>query len=295
MRLTPTHVPAYLELLRPSRDAEDAAERAQRVLARLQEDETLTRRVHIAQDDDGVAAAFGAHPWLPHMWQALVGWRPDAADTLPALTVSWVEDLLTLPSPPDALLARVAVERLTPAHIDALTRAGWSQEGGRVEFKTPVQELPEESGTPLVWRDLEEVGLEEAARVFALAGEGPDWEDDDDPHELIEGYLEEEGMTNTPDCVQVGYLDDAAVGFVVAQTESASGWCTLPFMGVVIEHRGKGLGQWIHRHGFAMLRGQGGELYHGGTSAENAAMLRLFERHGCRLHARLEEWKLTIK
>ena len=37
----------------------------------------------------------------------------------------------------DRVLARVAVERLTPAHIGARTRARWSKEGGRGEFKTP--------------------------------------------------------------------------------------------------------------------------------------------------------------
>lgn len=295
MRLERADVPAYLELLRPSKDADDAKARVERVLARFDQDETFCQRAHVAKDDAGLSATLSAHPWLPHMWQALVGWRPDAADALPSLTDAWVADLQELPEPPPALLARVDAARLTPAHVQALERAGWHKEGGRVEFKTPVETLPDDTGTPIIWRDLSEVGIDEAARVFALAGAGPEWEDDDDPHELIEGYLQEEGLTNTPDCVQVGYVGDVPVGFLVAQTEGETGWCTLPFMGVVGTHRGQGLGVWVHRRGCAMLRAQGGVLYHGGTSAENAPMLATFARNGCQLHAHLEEWKLTIK
>ncbi len=296
MRLTRAHVPDYLELLRPSRDPEDAEARVARVLA-FMEEPTFAQRIHVAtHPDGGLAVALGAHAWLPDTWQALVGWRADdaSASALEALTASWREDLLTLPEPPPSLLARVDLRRMTPAHERALVRSGWKKEGGRVEFKTPVEALPLEDGTPLQWRDLSEVGLDEAARVFGLAGVGPDW-DDDDPHALIPGYLSEEGLTNTPDCIQVGYLDEVPVAFVVAQTESESGWCTLPFMGVVQGHRTQGLGVWVHRHGLAMLRAQGGQMYHGGTSAQNEPMLRLFERNGCALHAHMEEWRLRLR
>jgi GNAT superfamily N-acetyltransferase len=62
-------------------------------------------------------------------------------------------------------------------------------------------------------------------------------------------------------------------------------------MGVVPEARGRGLGTWVHRHGFRMLRDQGGKLYHGGTAAVNAPMLRLFRAHGCKEAARMVEFE----
>jgi hypothetical protein len=48
----------------------------------------------------------------------------------------------------------------------------------------------------------------------------------------------------------------------------------------VPEARGQGLGSTVQRHGLSMLRAQGGTEYHGGTSLENRAMRRCFERLG---------------
>ena len=65
-------------------------------------------------------------------------------------------------------------------------------------------------------------------------------------------------------------------------------FCTRHYSGKSVEvdhvyidenYRGKGLGKWIHRHGFSMMKAQGGKLYHGGTVTENLAMIKLFQVH----------------
>ncbi len=52
---------------------------------------------------------------------------------------------------------------------------------------------------------------------------------------------------------------------------------------------------WVHRHGFSMMKNQGGKLYHGGTHADNLAMKKLFEIHGCKVFCEMEEWSLSVK
>jgi len=93
-------------------------------------------------------------------------------------------------------------------------------------------------------------------------------------------------LTHAPECIQVS---DA--GIVVAQVNPRTAWSRITYMGVLPAFRGRGLGRWVHRRGFAMLRGQGGVLYHGGTVETNRPMVRLFEAHACRFHRRLEEWR----
>lgn len=65
-------------------------------------------------------------------------------------------------------------------------------------------------------------------------------------------------------------------------------------MGVIPEFRGKGFGKWVHRHGFMMMKAQGGKLYHGGTHGENLPMRKLFESHGCKIFCELEEWGVRL-
>ncbi len=95
-------------------------------------------------------------------------------------------------------------------------------------------------------------------------------------------------LTHAPECIQV-----SEAGIVIAQVNPRTAWARITYMGLLPEHRGRGLGRWVHRRGFAMLRAQGGALYHGGTVETNRPMMRLFEAHGCRFHRRLEEWRWT--
>ena len=93
-----------------------------------------------------------------------------------------------------------------------------------------------------------------------------------------------------PRTVQLGYLDGQRICVLLTRVDPDSGWSTFPFLGIVPKFRGHGLGEQIHAHGFATIRSLGGTLYHDGTSETNAAMVRLFEKHGCVEESQMEEW-----
>ena len=107
----------------------------------------------------------------------------------------------------------------------------------------------------------------------------PDW--DGDPAEELRGWLADPVLVTGPEVLQVGSLDGRPAALVCVQTNPRSGWGRITYLGVVPELRGRGLGAWVHRHGFAMLRTQGATRYEGGTATANAVMNRLFEAHGC--------------
>jgi len=177
----------------------------------------------------------------------------------------------------------------------ALESSGFRRIGKRIEFRASVETLPSEKGSPLRWRTMEETGTELAAEMLALCSIGdPHSSEEDDPTQAITEFLDDPALTSSPDCVQIGYLDERPVAFACAQVMPSSGWSRIAYMGLAPDVRGKGLGQWVHRHGFEMIRAQGGTLYHGGTAADNAPMLALFAAHGCAELARMTDWELRL-
>lgn len=181
---------------------------------------------------------------------------------------------------------------------EILVSLGFNKLHERVEFKTLVADLPAETGTPLKWEAVSASGpidLEKAAALLGQAGQGdPDWSADDDPRQLLKSYLAEEGLYGGLDAIQVGFLDGRPAAVAVAQVNRETGWSRITYMGILPEFRGRSLGKWLHRRGFAMMQAQGGKEYHGGTVSTNAAMIRLFRSHGCREHRGMEEWLLTF-
>ncbi|MEW6686141.1 MAG: GNAT family N-acetyltransferase [Candidatus Edwardsbacteria bacterium] len=174
----------------------------------------------------------------------------------------------------------------------ALSQAGFVFRGARIEYKSRVTELPEEQGTPIKWESMDTVGFEMATRLLWEVSQGqPDADPEEDPAQALKAFLDEPDLNGTPECVHVGFLDGQPAALVIAQVNPSTGWSRITHMGIVPTFRGQGLGKWAHRHGFAMIRAQKGELYHGGCSAENAAMIALFKRHGCKEVVRMHEWK----
>ena len=110
---------------------------------------------------------------------------------------------------------------------------------------------------------------------------------DDDPAALLDSYLADVKLGGNEDCVAIGYLADEPVAFVCAQVDSDDGWSRITYMGLVTSARRRGLGRWVHRRGFAMMKALGGVEYHGGTATANTGMLKLFAEHGCK-----EKWRL---
>ena len=119
-----------------------------------------------------------------------------------------------------------------------------------------------------------------------------------DPNEdaliALKGFLNEPTLTHGPECVQITHLKDQPAALIIAQIEPATGWSRITYMGIMPEFRGQGLGKWVHRHGFKMMREQGGSLYHGGAVSSNEGMIRLFQNHGCKEYRRMQEWAFKM-
>jgi len=109
---------------------------------------------------------------------------------------------------------------------------------------------------------------------------------------FISDWIHHEELSHGPECIHVGFVDDMPVSLCVAQVEKSTGWSRIAYMGLIPTHRGKGLGKWVHRHGFTMMKQKGGSEYVGGTSTDNLPMIQLFNSHGCKSVWQLEEWIL---
>ncbi len=193
-----------------------------------------------------------------------------------------------------ALHVRLSTAERPSDHASSLIARGFARVSERVEFEALVEGLPNDATSPLTWAalpDLADNTLRDAGRLLNRAGHGdPDWGDDDEGLELLKGYLAETGLTRGPECIAVGTLEGSPAAIVVAQVNHSTGVGRITYLGVAPECRGRGLGTWVHRHGFAMLKAQGAERYRGGTLANNLPMLQLFSLHGCAEWRRLEEW-----
>ncbi len=175
-----------------------------------------------------------------------------------------------------------------------LAAEGFRRKHERVEFRTPVAELPAEGSSPFSWRPVQSEGdltLTRAAELLERAGQGdPDWDPADKPEEMLKAYLSDDQLYGGLDAVQVGFIEGEPAAVVIAQVNPGTGWSRITYMGLLPAFRGRGLGKSLHRHGFEMLRRQGGREYHGGTVDTNASMIALFRAHGCREFRRVEEW-----
>jgi hypothetical protein len=174
---------------------------------------------------------------------------------------------------------------------------GFQKKQNRIEFQRKLSELPTGIGSPIHWKTAKDIGFSDpdVANLLSLVATGdPDSEPSDDPLTYIQDWLKDPVLTSGLECIGVGLIATRSGAFVVAQVNPKSKWSRISYMGIAPEFRGKGLGLWVHRHGFDMMRAQGGELYHGGTSSDNLPMLKLFERHGCEVFYRMQEWTLTL-
>ena len=274
-------------------------ERCEKLQKNLETREGFAQRIHVLINpaDSCALMSLMAFPFQGPPWQAIVDWstsdehRQQILEQAPELIRNWLKDLRELTDPPNSLSLRLNLDRAFDGLEEILKASGWIRGNERYEFKTPVTELPSNWEGPLAWKDLNQAGLDLTARIMEEAGQGPEWDNNDTGESLIDAYLSDKELTNDPSCIEVGFLPDGKpAAFVVAQTAPSDGWCTIMFMGIIPEVRGRGLGQWVHRRGFELMRRQGGKQYHGGTSAGNKSMLRLFEKHGCRPYAHLAEW-----
>lgn len=177
-----------------------------------------------------------------------------------------------------------------------LAALGFRLSHTRIEYQAPVSDLPSEEGSPFEWIPCSESGrfpMAEAAEILGQCGVGdPDWNPEDNTLELLQSYVGDAEFESGLDCIQVGLIEGKPAAVVVAQVIPKDGWSRITYMGMKPEFRGKGLGKWVHRRGFALMKAKGGKLYHGGTVRGNAAMEALFRGHGCKEFRTMQEWRV---
>jgi hypothetical protein len=179
-----------------------------------------------------------------------------------------------------------------------LPELGFNKKNERVEFKKLVCELPDDSGTPMIWKTALEMGLSpnDVAKILKMVSVGdPDSDPNEDPMLFIQDFLADPVLTSGLQCIHIGFIENKIVALTVIQINPKNGWSRISYMGVGPEFRGKKLGQWVHRHSFKIMKQEGGVQYHGGTASTNTKMIRLFETHNCNRFCEMEEWQVNMK
>lgn len=188
----------------------------------------------------------------------------------------------------------VEVQHLLPLE-SLLVELGFRLSHRRIEFSAPVATLPTEAGTPLWWMPLSPAGpftLDFAAELLERAGDGDEeWTTAAENREILKAYLADEEYGSSLENIHIGGVAGNVIGLVIAQVIARTGWSRLTYMGLLPEFRGKGYGQWVHRHGFSMLKQYGGVQYVGGTTVGNHAMEALFRKHGCTELRTMQQWQ----
>jgi ribosomal protein S18 acetylase RimI-like enzyme len=178
-----------------------------------------------------------------------------------------------------------------------LTEVGLKKISERVEYQCYISLLPGDAGSPFEWKTAKELGWD-TKKIAQFTGDitkdAVDVDPDEKPEDFVQDWLHHKELTSGLDCIALGFIDSEPCALVVAQVNKETGSSRLSYMGIIPEFRGNGFGKWVHRHGFKMMRDQGGKLYHGGTHGENLAMQKLFESHGCKLFCEMEEWAQSL-
>jgi len=168
-----------------------------------------------------------------------------------------------------------------------LSDAGFVVHRRKLFVERDLSDLPEEDH-PFTWRTLEEIGDAEFLHHLDRAAEGDPFEDPEtrDPEREWQDLLAHAGDHLDRDLWKVAHVDGEPVGVVLPQS---FGWDppegTLSYVGILPEHRGRGLGRRLHRAGLGLLKEAGIPHYKGSTDERNAPMARVFERNDCEVTA----------
>jgi GNAT superfamily N-acetyltransferase len=109
--------------------------------------------------------------------------------------------------------------------------------------------------------------------------------------DALQYFISDKKKYSEPDCIQVGLVNEVPIAIVIPQ--SVGNWGSITWMGVIPEARGKGYGKILQLHGMQCLKQQGATFYHGGTLVNNAAMIKLFKKNGCKIFKKLQVWNLN--
>ncbi len=185
---------------------------------------------------------------------------------------------------------------------EILKSIGFSKKSVRIEYRAEIERLPLDNDSPIRWHSMRDLGWSVDNLVSfteKVLEDAHDTDPDEEIEDTIQDWLRHDELTNGPDCIHIGFIDDSItsrpVALVIAQVAKATGWSRLSYMGLVKQYRKKGLGRWVHLHGFSMMKEQGGIHYHGGTNAKNEPMRKLFIQHGCEFVWEMEEWEFSFR
>ena len=167
--MTEEHVEGWLDVTCP--DAEDRAEPRARVRSRFADPDWQGRRF-VALDEGRQVRAASLLLVVGTGQLLLVGPRTRGKVPIESVDARLVDECV------DAALRRGArsvetrppVDRVTAPLREALERSGGLRMGDRIEYETPVEELPGESGDPLVWSGVTDLAY--AAALFRDARPG---------------------------------------------------------------------------------------------------------------------------
>jgi hypothetical protein len=179
-----------------------------------------------------------------------------------------------------------------------LSKLGFKKKNERIEFKRAVNELSSDEDSPMSWKTSDELNLSPqdiANTLKEVAFGDPDTDPNEDPLLFIQDFLADPVLTSGLRCIHIGFLGEEIAALTVVQINPKTGWSRISYMGIIPKYRKQNLGIWVHRYSFKIMKSEGGKLYHGGTTSNNAGMIRLFEKSGCIRFCEMEEWNYSLK
>ena len=246
------------------------------------------------------------HPWIivtvEQLWGALYALKYNKPEQIADKKI-WADMFLKAKNEAIALGAETICIRIRLEYEASLFQSifeelGFKKIAGRIEYQQNINSLPDNENSPVIWKSAQDLNWshDQIAHFTQSVIKGdPSIDPNERPEDFIQDWLTHEELTHGLDCISIGFYNGQAIALVVAQVKQHSGWSRISYMGIIPEFRKIGLGKWIHRQGFQMMKSQGGTLYHGGTHSENLAMRKLFESHDCKFFCEMEEWAFSVK
>ena len=180
---------------------------------------------------------------------------------------------------------------------ERLPSLGFAIKNERIEFNKAIDQLPDDMGTPMTWKNAEELSWQpqDVAKILGLVAQGdPDTDPKEDPLVFIQDFIADPVLTSGLNCIHIGFLQHEVAAMAVVQINPKTGWSRISYMGIAPQFRNRGLGKWVHRYSFRKMQLEGGKLYHGGTVSTNLPMIALFKKHGCDQIHEMQEWVFKV-
>lgn len=238
---------------------------------------------------------------LEHLWADVFALKMKilSMECLPLLQFS-IREVLDEAHVADARIVMFRLikgETASSETSNLLPKLGFKKKSERIEFKKSVSDLPNGEGSPVEWKNAEELGWnpQTIAETLRQVAEGdPDTDPNEDPLLFIQDFLADPVLTSGFHCIHIGFVANEIAAFTVVQINPKTGWSRISYMGIMPKFRKQNIGRWAHRYSFDVMRSQGGTLYHGGTTSTNVGMIKLFESSGCDKFCEMEEWNYSL-